>query len=388
MAATFESIINKCKKDWNCDNLMDGVKAERGPKIPFSSPMMNYITYGGIPRRRVSHLYGRFGSGKTTTSIDVCKNAYELFEKEFNEELIRLQELSVSNKSAGVDADELRDRGVKKILYIDLEHSFDGNWSTTLGVDLNKIHIMQPPNVFAEDVLQTVLDLIETGEVGLIVIDSVAALTTKKVLEKDIGEKTVADLAGVMTTFMSKVITLLDRYDCTLILINQIRDNLINPYAVNTPGGQAIKFYSSLMLDFSIGDPVDFLGNELPQKSENPAGYKINVRITKQKTAPFDRKNASYYLMAQSGIRKDMDLAQTALTKYSIIKKSGAWFTFSDPFTGEIICDESTGKALRVQGMAKVYDYLGSHPDYYNLLEQYITGDTNGVSFDVADSAD
>ena len=169
-------------------------------------------------------------------------------------------------------------------------------------------------------------------------------------------------------------------------MINQTRANLVNPYAVNTPGGEAIKFYSSLMLDFSIGEPVDFLGNELPQKSENPAGYKINIRITKQKTAPFDRKNASYYLMAQSGIRKDMDLAQTALTKYGIIKKSGAWFTFVDPTTGEIIEDSETGKALKVQGMAKVYEYLQSNTEYYNKLETFITSNF-GDDFDVAEDS-
>ena len=377
MAETFESIINKKKKDWKCSTLMDGINAERGPKIPFSSLMLNHATYGGIPRRRISHFYGSWGSGKSTTCIDLCKNAYDVFEHEYNDQVIKLQELSITDRSAESELDELKERGVKKVLYIDLEHSFDGQWSKVLGINPDHIKLMQPPDVFAEDLLQMVLNLISTGEMGMVVIDSIPALTPEADLKKRLDEKTVASAAGLITRFLTKAVPLLDRYDCTMILVNQIRDNLVNPYVVNTPGGKALKFYSSLMLEFSIGTPVDFLGNDLPQKSENPAGYKINVKVTKQKTAPFDRKNASYYLMTSSGIRTDMDLAQLAVTKYSIIKKSGAWFTVCDPDSGEILINES-GKNLKLQGMASVYDYLQSNPEYYKKLEDYILRDLSG----------
>lgn len=382
-ATTFDAIINKKKKDWSCDGLMDGAKAERGPKIPFSSLMLNYATYGGVPRGRISHFYGNYGSGKSTTCVDLCKNAYVIFEREFNEEVISLQEKSLKDKYAKSALEELKARGPKKVLYIDLEHGFDGEWCETLGLDLNTIHLMQPPDVFAEDLLQTILNLVETGEVGLIILDSIPSLTPKAMLEKKLDEKTVASLAGVMTNFLVKVVPLLTRYDCTLVLVNQIRDNLINPYVVNTPGGKAVKFYSSLMLEFSIGVPVDFLGNDLPQKAENPAGYKINVKITKQKTAPFDRKNASYYLMVHSGIRTDMDLAQLAVNKYSIIRKSGAWFSVSDPETGEVLVGDD-GKDLKLHGMANVYDYLQANPTYYGKLEKFVLDDLS-ISTDKAE---
>lgn len=384
--ATFDSIINKKKKDWNCSTLMDAANAERGPKIPFSSLMLNYATYGGIPRRRLIHFYGNYGSGKTSTCIDLCKRAYDIFEQEFQEQVYKLQERSVTDKSAAGELEELKDRGIKKVLYLDLEHTFDSVWAKSLGINPEHIKVMQPPNVIAEDILQTLLDLIVTGEVGLIVIDSIPSLTTAAELKKNLDEKTVASKAGLLTTFVTKVIPLLDRYDCTIIMVNQNRDNLVNPYVTNTPGGRAIKFYSSLMLEFSIGEPVDFLGNVLPQKAENPAGYKINVKVTKQKTAPFDRKNASYYLMATSGIRTDMDLAQLAVTKYNIIKKSGAWFTVSDPYTGEIYDDPNTGKTLKLQGMAKVYDYINENRDYYQKLEKFILEDLSGTDHtDVAE---
>lgn len=378
MATTFDAIIEKKKKDWKCATLMDGVNAERGPKIPFSSLMLNHATYGGIPRRRISHFYGNWGSGKSTTCIDLCKNAYDLFEKEYNEQVIKLQELSITDRSAEGELDELKARGIKRVLYIDLEHSFDGTWSKVLGINPEHIHLMQPPNIVAEDILQTVLDLISTGELGMVVIDSIPSLIPEAELTKKLDEKTVASAANLITRFIRKSIPLLDRYDCTMVLINQIRDNLQSPFAVNTPGGKAVKFYSSLMLEFSIGTPVDFLGNDLPQKAENPAGYKINIKVSKQKTAPFDRKNASYYLMIRSGIRTDMDLAQLAVNKYDIIRKSGAWFTFCDPDTGEILVNDN-GKNLKVQGMAAVYEYLNGNPEYYKKLENFVLRDLAGV---------
>ena len=150
-----------------------------------------------------------------------------------------------------------------------------------------------------------------------------------------------------------------------------------NPYVVKTPGGNAPKFYASLRILFQIGQPVDFLGNELPKSTENPAGYIVNAKLIKQKSAPWDRKNGSYYLMCQSGIRADMDFAQLATKRYGLIRKGGAWFTLCDPTTGEILEDE-TGKAVKLNGMAKVFEYLQNHTDYYEKLRTYIINDIEG----------
>ena len=170
-----------------------------------------------------------------------------------------------------------------------VEHSFDRKWAATLGITNKAIEIMQPPDVPAEQILQAVQSLIESGETGLIVLDSIPSLVTAAELDKKYGERTVASLAGLMTVFCRKVTQLLSRYDCTLIFINQIRANIDNPYVDNTPGGEAIKFYSSLRLSFKLGNPVDFLGNDLPMKAENPSGYKVTVKLVKQKSAPFDK---------------------------------------------------------------------------------------------------
>jgi len=372
----YAEIIKKCAKDWGCPDLMESVNKTGGKKIPFSSPSLNYATYGGVPRAALTEFYGVPGGGKTTTTIDLCKNALDIFLTEYSEEVMKLEEdVSAGKKEAKASLQDLRDRGPKKVLYIDLEHSFDRKWAATLGITNKDIGVMQPPDIAAEKILSKVEDLITTGEVGLLVLDSIPSLVPNAELEKDYGERTVAALAGLMTTFCRKITQLLMRYDCTLIFINQLRVNMNNPYADNTPGGEAIKFYASLRMKFTLGSPLDFLGNELPQKAENPAGYKISVKIVKQKSAPFDRKLGEYYLMAQSGLRTDFEFANLAITKYNIIRKNAGWFTICDPETKEPL--EVDDSIVKINGLAKVYDYLQVNTEYYNKLCEYIVNDIN-----------
>ena len=386
---SYADIIKKKQKDWNCPKLMNAVYNIDGERIPFSSPSMNWFTYGGIPRDRITEFYGPEGSGKTTTALDLAKNASELFQKEYDAKIAALQErLANGDKSAQDEIDELVELGPKKVLFVDIENAFDIRWAKVLGLvfskDYNSIDVMQPPTVIAEDLLQTIRDIVETGEVGLIILDSIPALTPKKQLSKDIGEATVAALAGLMTNFMTIINPMLVRYHCSLILINQCRDNLINPYVKNTPGGKAIKFFSSLRLEYRKGSFVDFIGNELAQKVEDPAGCKIEATLIKQKTAPNDRRLGSYFLMTQTGIRPDFDFAQLALNKYGLIKKTGGWYTLINPKTGEVLTT-SEGKDVKVNGMANVYSYMQSNLEYYNDLKDYVMndictveGDTNG----------
>ena len=375
----YDDIIKKKKKEWACEGLMDAARADRGDKIPFSSPLMNWSTYGGIPRNKITEFFGEPGGGKSTSAVDICKNAVEIFKKEHEQKLIDLRKIaSTGIKSAASEAEELQENGPKKVLYIDLEHSFDGAWAKKLGINESEIDIMQPPDGVAEDVLQTVQELVCTGQVGLIVLDSLPSLVPRSELEKKYGERTVASLAGLLTIFCRKIISLLTRYECTMIFINQIRQNMDNPYVVKTPGGEAPKFYACLRILFQIGSPVDFLGNELPKSAENPSGYIINAKIVKQKSAPNDRKNCSYFLMCQSGIRPDMDYAQLAVKKYGVIRKAGAWFTVCDPYTGEVI--ESDGKMLKLNGLSKVYEFLQTDKDYFDKLKSFILNDINGTT--------
>lgn len=380
MSGTYNDIIQQKIKEWKCDSLMSGAMSDRGKKIPFSSPLMNWATYGGIPRDRITEFCGEPGGGKSSTAVDVCKNAHRQFIDEFESKVNSYRErIANGEKKLSAELEDYIEIGPKKVIYIDLEHGFDGAWAETLGIEADEIDIMQPPDITAEELLQTVQALVETSEVGLIVLDSIPSLVTQAELDKKFGERTIASLAGLLTTFCRKITPLLTRYGTTLILINQIRENMENPYVIKTPGGKAVKFYSSLRILFKLGKPVDFLGNELPQYTENPAGFIINARLLKQKTAPFDRKDCSYYLMAHSGIRTDMDYAQLAIKRYGIIKKSGGWFTMCVPSTGEVLEDEN-GKVIKINGMSRVYDFLQSNPSYYEQLKEFILNDINGIT--------
>lgn len=376
-----DGYLKKLEKEWNCPDLMDPVK-QNVKKIPFSSPELNYATYGGICRNVITEFCGLPGGGKSTTAIDVCHNAIALFVEEHEAEVARLRELIASGKKEySGPLEDLIDQGPKNVLYVDLEHTFDWKWASKMGIAENSIRVMQPPDVPGEKILQAIQDMIETREIGLVVLDSVPSIVTQAELEKKYGERTVASLAGLMTIFLRKIVPVLTRNDCTMILINQVRVSMDNPYAIQTPGGEAMKFYATTRLYFRLGSPVDFIGNDLPQSAENPAGYKIAVKLLKQKGAAFDRKLASYYLMAGSGIRPDFDYAKLAIERYGIIKKNGGWFTMLDPYTGEVIQDE-TGKDAKVNGQVKVYDYLQTHSEYYESLKKYITDDINEVGIE------
>lgn len=374
--ATYQEILNKKAKEWGAPDMMTRAKISL-PKFSFSSPLLNWATYGGVPRQRITEFFGIPNGGKTTTAIDVANNARIQFEQEYNSKVQEYRNL-IANKKKEYEGplEDLLEQGPKKVLYVDLEHTFDWKWAAKMGMVEGDIDVMEPPDIAAEQILQTVHELICTGEVGLVIFDSVPTLTTQAELDKKYGERTVASLAGLMTIFMRKIVPLLARYDCTIILINQERVNMDNPYVIQTPGGEAIKFYSTLRMQFKLGDPVDVVGNELPKNTENPAGYLINVKLVKQKGASFDRKNASYFLMTQSGIRPDFDYAKLAIQRYDIIHKQGGWFTFYDPVTR--IPLEEDGKTVKVNGQIRVYEYLNSHSDYYEAVKKFIMDDING----------
>lgn len=318
--------------------------------------------------------------------MDICKNAVDLFKREWEQKIETLRnQVAKGSKAMQVELEDALELGPKKVLYIDLEHSFDKAWSRTLGINEEEIEIMQPPDVVAEEILQMVKEVVETGEIGLIVLDSIPSLVPRAELEKKFGERTVAALAGLLTVFFRKIVPLLTRYDTTMICINQVRDNMDNPYVVKTPGGKALEFYASLRIMFRIGHPVDFLGNELPMSTENPSGYIVQSKIVKQKSAPNDRKAASYFLMCNQGIVPLFDYAKLAINSYGYIRKSAGWYTFVDPSTGEVLSDES-GKVVKVNGMAKVYQFLQDNTEYYDKLRTAIESDISGqdAEMDVA----
>lgn len=380
---SYKDVLNKKAREWSCPDMLSNVK-DNIPKIPFSSPLLNWLTYGGIPRGRIVEFHGEEGGGKSTTAQDICYNAKLIFAAEHEAKVQEYRDkVAAGKKEYAGPLEDLIDQGPKGVLYWDLEHSFDWQWAGKLGMKRGDIDVAQPGNVSGEQICQALEEAVREGDLGLVILDSIPSLVTAAEWDKKYGERTVSSLAGLMTTFMRKMDPICSMNDCTLLLINQTRDNMDNPYVIQTPGGRAIKFYCTTRIYFRKGAPLDFAGNELPQNVDNPAGYKINVKLVKQKGAPFDRKVASYYLMVQSGIRPDFDYAKLAIDKYGIVKKSGAWFTMCDPFTGEIL--EEDGKAVKVNGIIRVYDYLAANPEYYEKLKKFITADINGEEVDMSE---
>lgn len=336
--------VNKKFKD---EIMVKGVKWEdTTEKIPFSSPRANYMTYGGIPLGRAVQFFGINSGGKTSTALDIVANAQKLFAK-------------MSEETGEPE---------KEILFIDAENTMDELWATTLGVDLEKLRLLRPQAQSAEDILQIILDAVNTGELGLIVLDSVGVLLSNAAWEANMDERTYCGIAGPLTTFIGKITPLLHRYHTTLIYINQIRDVLNARIPMqSTPGGRALSHSLSLNIKFQKGSFVDDLGAEMKSSSENPAGNLVMMSIEKTKVCRPDRRTGFYTLNYKSGVDRINDLVDLCM-KQGIIEQSGAWFTVNNwnkiAEEGEVEPAMFDGKnIMKFQGRPKLVQYLKDNND-------------------------
>lgn len=345
-----DALVAEINKQWKEDIATRGVQRIHTQKIPFTSPRLNYMTYGGLPRKRLIEFSGDENGGKTTTALDVVKNAQRLFQKEWEEEL--------SNKDTDAKRKSyLESRGPKRVVWADCENTFDEDWAIKNGVDLDILYLLRPQTQAAEDIFEMLLNMIETDEVGLAVIDSIGVMLSKQAFEKEVGDKTYGGISMALTRFSEVAVLDCRKYDCTVIGINQMRDDLNNPYGgKTTTGGRAWKHNCSVRLQFSKGDLLDENGNPINRSSESPKGNKVMVSIVKTKVDKPDRRTGFYTLMYDYGIDEIADLVEVGI-KYGIINKSGSWFSFCDIETGEILTDDE-GKELKFQGQSKLTDFL------------------------------
>lgn len=360
-----DTLVAEINKTWKEDIAARGIKRIKLEKIPFTSPRLNYMMYGGLPRNRIIEFAGEENSGKTTTALDVCKNAQILFNKEFEDEM--------SNASTSEQRKKyLQSRGVKKIVYADCENTLDEDWAVTLGVNVDEMYVLKPQSQSAEEIFQMLLDMIETDEVGLVVIDSLGVMLSQQAFEKDVTEKTYGGISMPLTLFSKKAELLCTKYDCTLIGINQMRDDLNSTYGGRTTtGGKAWKHNCSCRLMFAKGDFLDESGNKLNRSCDEPKGNKVMVSIVKTKVDKPDRKTGYYTLMYDYGIDGVFDLVEVAI-KYGVVNKSGAWFNFVDLSTGEPIQDED-GKKIMIQGQNNVVKYLYDN----EIMLNWVTDEVN-----------
>ena len=343
-----DSLVQKINKEWKEDIAAKGIKRIEFKKIPFTSPRLNYMLYGGLPRGKIIEFAGQENGGKTTTALDVCKNAQKLFNDEYEEEL---------SNCSDTRKKYLEQRGPQKVVYADCENTLDEDWARTLGVDVDDMYILKPQTQAAEDIFQILLDMIETDEVGLAVIDSLGVMLSKQAYEKDMTEKTYGGIAMALTLFSKKAELLCAKTNCTLIGINQMRDDMNSMYGgQTTTGGKAWKHNCILRLQFAKGDFIDEAGNKLNRSCEVASGNKVMVSVVKNKACKPDRKTGYYTLSYENGIDEVADLVEVAM-KYGYVVKSGAWFNFCDVETGEIVCDEE-GKEIKIQGMVNLIDFI------------------------------
>ena len=329
-----------------------GVKKAEYDKIKFTSPRLNYMTFGGLATGRIYEFAGPEGSGKTTSAFDLMKNAQIKFQKEYEEE-----------QAKGNTAFEER-----KVFFLDEEGTFDAVWARKFGVDVEKVMIWQPQGESAEKVLDVLRNVIETGEVGLAILDSIATLVSEQVYEESLEKKAYGGIAATLTRFVNLIKGPLLKYDCTLIMINQVREDLGSMFGGTiTPGGRAFKHACSARFEFRKGKFVDDNGKELTNNAENPAGNIIHVVVKKTKIFEPTRRVGYYTIKYLTGPDFMSDYIDVGL-QTGVINQRGAYYDILDLSTGEILNEE------KIQGKPKLKEQLELHPDWIDLINNAMEG--------------
>ena len=163
----------------------------------------------------------------------------------------------------------LEARGPQKVVYADCENTLDEDWARTIGVDVDDMYIIKPQTQVAEDIFQILLDMMETDEVGLIVIDSIGVMVSKQAYDKDVGDKTYGGISMPLTRFSELAVLSCRKYNCTVLGINQMRDDMNSTYGGKiTTGGRAWKHNCSMRIQFAKGDYLDENGGNLTRSCE------------------------------------------------------------------------------------------------------------------------
>jgi len=276
---------------------------------------------GGVPKGRVIEIYGPESSGKTTLATHIIAEA---------------------QKAGGVAA------------FIDAEHAFDKFYAKKLGVDVENLLISQPDN--GEQALEIADNLIRSGAIDVIVIDSVAALVPKAEIEGEMGESKMGLQARLMSQALRKLTGTISKTGCCCIFINQLREKIGvmfgNPET--TTGGNALKFYASVRLDIRRTSQI--------KDSDEVSGNRIKVKIVKNKVAPPFRI-AEFDIMFNQGISKVGEIIDIGVD-FNIIKKAGSWFSYGDTKLG--------------QGRDAVKQLLLDNPELSDEIEAKIRAEVSG----------
>jgi recombination protein RecA len=294
------------------------------PAIPSGALSLDIaLGIGGLPRGRVVEIYGPESSGKTTVALHAIAEAQKL---------------------GGIAA------------FIDAEHALDPTYARALGVDINEMLVSQPDN--GEQALEIADMLVRSAAVDIIVIDSVAALTPRAEIEGEMGDSHVGLQARLMSQALRKLSGSLKRSNTTAVFINQLREKIGVMFGSpeTTPGGRALKFYSSVRLDVrrieTLKDGTDAVGN------------RVRVKVVKNKVAPPFRQ-AEFDIIYGEGISKEGSLIDVGVEE-GIVRKAGAWYTYEGEQLGQgkekarMFLKENVDIALEIE--KRVKDKLGVNP--------------------------
>lgn len=382
-------VLSKVNKEFKKELAIKGIGDIKINRIPFTSPRLNYETYGGIPRGRITMFAGKESSGKSTTALDSVKNAQIVFRKEWEDEINEctafIQE-NESKRSYKSQVDEkkqrlayLQKRGPLNIVYFDAEGTIDSDWARKLGVDVDNVWLVRLHTQTAEQFLDQVMRVVrDADDVGMVVIDSIAVLVPQLVHGESFEQKSMGGNAKVVTDFCNEVCPILGEKDIACIIINQARDDFSNPYAdFKIPCGNGLKLASSLILTFQKGKLLDAAGNEQKQSFETPQGNIVWVRIQKTKICKPDRRVGFYTLSYDYGVDVVADLIPMAV-ELGVIKKAGAWFSIINPDTGELLTYED-GEVIKFQGQVNLMSFLRETPEVYNFVNDYVMAKITGT---------
>lgn len=277
---------------------------------------------GGLPRGRIVEIYGPESSGKTTVALHV---------------------LAQAQKKGG------------EVAFIDVEHALDPVYAKALGVDIDNLLVSQPDS--GEQALEIAEALVRSGAIDCIVVDSVAAMVTKSEIDGDMGDTHVGLLARLMSQAMRKLTSVISKSNCVAIFINQVREKIGISYGnpETTPGGRALKFYSSVRMEVRKGETIKS-GNE-------PIGARTKVKVVKNKVAP-PFKECEFDMLFGKGIDRVGEVCDLAV-ELDIIKKSGAWFSYNEQKIG--------------QGRENAKEYLRNNPEDMQAIEEKIKENAQNI---------
>lgn len=325
---TLSEVLKSVERSYGSSSVQEGVELKPVERLPLPARSLNRMLYGGLPYGRLIEFSGAEHSGKTTTALLAIASHQKL-------------------------------RPEVPCVFIDAEGTYDSLWAAKLGVDNSRVIKITPENMTAEECLQMIIDIASSGEVGVIVLDSIPALVPQQEDAKKLSEYTMAGVSKPLTVFSRKVQKELIKFPNTIfIAINQLRDNMSGYGSPTTTiGGRMWRHSCSLRIEFR-GYNADATGKPLTASAENVSGAMIQANLIKNKTAPRDRRVGSYVVMFDTGFNEKRDVLSTALD-VGVIDRAGASYRYLDKNTGEVI--------FKAQGLS---NFLNEVPDcvYNNIV--------------------